>query len=151
MGTSSGKKLYAHKGATNLYLVSKFDEHLTKIDYIGPYLLFLVYVEWTIGTLTPKGPRPFFCQKTLKTAISIAKSKKIQKCFLCTFNRRILHLTSIKTCEFCFRIFDHTDCKISAFKVKKQVFQHIAGLDFLTLNIFNINFLHYSVLSFKSL
>jgi len=26
--------------------------------------------------LTPKGPRPFFCKKTLKTAISIAKSKK---------------------------------------------------------------------------
>jgi len=29
------------------------------------------------GHLTPKGPRPFFCEKTLKTAISIAKSKKI--------------------------------------------------------------------------
>jgi len=31
--------------------------------------------------LTPKGPRPFFCEKTLKTAISIAKSKKIWKLF----------------------------------------------------------------------
>jgi len=27
--------------------------------------------------LTPKGPRPFFCKKTFKTAISIAMSKKI--------------------------------------------------------------------------
>jgi len=31
--------------------------------------------------LTPKGPRPFFCEKTLKTAISIAKSIKIWKLF----------------------------------------------------------------------
>jgi len=30
-----------------------------------------------ISSLTPKGPRPFFCKKTLKTTISIAKSKKI--------------------------------------------------------------------------
>jgi len=28
--------------------------------------------------LTPKGPRLFFYKKTLKTAISIAKSKKIK-------------------------------------------------------------------------
>jgi len=27
-------------------------------------------------SLTPKGPRPFFCEKTLKTAISITMSKK---------------------------------------------------------------------------
>jgi len=27
--------------------------------------------------LTLKGPRPFFAKKTLKTAISIAKSKKL--------------------------------------------------------------------------
>ncbi len=29
------------------------------------------------GFLTPKGPRPFFCQKPLKTAISAAFTYKI--------------------------------------------------------------------------
>jgi len=36
-----------------------------------------VNLLYVVSELTPKGPRPFFCEKTLKTAISIAKSKKI--------------------------------------------------------------------------
>jgi len=30
--------------------------------------------------------------------------------------------------------FGHTDCKISAFKVEKQVFQHIVTLDYFILD-----------------
>jgi len=36
--------------------------------------------------------------------------------------------------------FDHTDCKMSTFKVKKQVFQYIVRLDYLTLNLLKLNF-----------
>ena len=101
--------------------------------------------------LTPKGPRAFLCQKTLKIAISIAKSKKKLNFFFSKYNHRILYLNSIKMCGKNFRIFGLTDCKIFALKVIKQVFQHIAGLNFLTLNIFNLKFSHYRVLSFKYL
>jgi len=70
--------------------------------------------------LTPKGSRSFFCQKTLKIAISIAKSKN--KLFFSTFNHITLHLTSIEKGGKKFRIFDHTDCKIFDFKVEKTSF-----------------------------
>jgi len=61
----------------------------------------------------------FFFEKTLKTAISIAMSKKFENYFFGTSNRRILHLTSMKMCGKNFRNFDCTNCKIFVIKVKK--------------------------------
>ena len=107
---------------------------------------FLVFLDFEIfDILNLKGPRPFFCQKTLKIAISIAKSKRNFD-FLSTSNHRILHLTSRKNCRKNLRIFDCIDLKWI-----KQVFQYNEGVDFLTLNIFNLRFLHYRGLSFKYL
>jgi len=47
--------------------------------------------------------------------------------------------------------FDLIECKILAFKVKKQVFQHIVELDYLVLKLLKLNFLHYKFFSFKPL
>jgi len=47
-GTRSEKKLHSHIGGTHLHLVSKFHEHLTKIDFIGTYPNFQLFVQWTI-------------------------------------------------------------------------------------------------------
>jgi len=63
----------------------------------------------------------------------------------------ILHLISMRMCGKDFRNFDRTYCKIYVFKVKKQVLQYIARQEYLTLNPLNLNFLHYKILSFKSL
>jgi len=72
--------------------------------------------------LTPKEPRPFFCQKTRKTTISVAKSRKKFKLFFFTSNLKILHPTSIKKCGKNFKISDYIDCKIFEFKVEKTSF-----------------------------
>jgi len=58
----------------------------------------------------------------------------------------ILHLTIMKICRKNFKIFDHIDCKIFAFKVKKNKFfntlqdQFIWLWTFLTLIFFTIEF-----------
>jgi len=39
--------------------------------------------------------------------------------------------------------FDHVECKIFAFKMKKSIFLHLAILDSLTLNLPNLKILHY--------
>ena len=68
---------------------------------------FLVFLDFEIfDILKLKGLRPFFCQKIMKIAISIAKSKRNFN-FFSTSNHRILHLTSRKN----FRIFDCIDLK----------------------------------------
>jgi len=139
----------------NLILVFSTTLAIKAQTYLKPLINFLnTYLDtqnakWKY--LTPKGPRPFFCEKTLKTAISTTKNKKNLKFFFCTSNHRILHLPSMRMCGKNFRNFDHIDCKISIFKVKKMSFSTHCRTRLLTLNPFNFNFLHYRVLSLKSL
>jgi len=80
--------------------------------------------------LTPKEPRPFSAKKTLKIAISVAKSKKKFNLIFFTSNYEILHPTSIKRCGKNFRIFDRIDCKIFALKVEKTSFPAHCGTSF---------------------
>jgi len=75
--------------------------------------------------LTSKGPKPIFCQKTLKIAILLQRVKRIENCFFCTSNCRILYLSSLEMCGISFKKFGLSDCKIYVFKVKKTiVFPH---------------------------
>jgi len=47
-GSRSEKKLHSHLEGTCSHLVSKFREHLTKIDFIGTYPDFQLSVQRTI-------------------------------------------------------------------------------------------------------
>jgi len=77
--------------------------------------------------LTPKCPRPFLCQKPLKTASSVAFIQK--KRFFLESNRRILYFTCLKSCGKNFMKFDYTNWKIIAFKVGNICFLN-ASLQF---------------------
>jgi len=95
--------------------------------------------------LFPKCPRPFFCQKPLKIASSVAFTQKKRKIYFLEYNHRILYFTCLKSCGKNFMKFDHTDWKIIAFKVGNICFFFV-GLQFqITLTaIFGI-FLHYTL------
>jgi len=71
--------------------------------------------------LIPIRTKDFFAKKTLNIAIPIAKSKKFEF-FLYKSNHTILHLTSMRMGGTIFKNLDCTNCKILAFKVKRQVF-----------------------------
>jgi len=69
--------------------------------------------------LTPKGLRPFFCQKTLKLPFLLHSSKRTKKILFLESNHRILYFTCLRSCGKNFMKFDCTDWKILAFKVGK--------------------------------
>jgi len=48
LGTRLEKKLHTHLEGTCSHLVSKFGEHPAKIDFIGTYLDFQLFVQRTI-------------------------------------------------------------------------------------------------------
>ena len=61
--------------------------------------------------ITPKGPRGVFLQKCSKSAISTLRSPNEFFFTFFTFNSRILHQTTRRTCAKSFATFDCTDCE----------------------------------------
>jgi len=92
-------------------------------------------------SLISKGPRPLLPKIHSKLPFLLQRVKKFENYFVCTFNGRILHLTSKRICGINFKIFDCLDCKISSFKTNKTSFLQVVGLDYLTLNLFNLNWI----------
>jgi len=102
--------------------------------------------------LIPKEPRVFFLpKKHSQLSFLLQRVNTFENYYFWTSNHRILHFTSVKMCGINFKIFDRIDCKIFVFKVAKKIFLHIARLDYLTLNLLNLNILQYRVLSSTSL
>jgi len=88
-------------------------------------LLLLEQEAWNFALtvlLTPKCPRSFFSQKSLKIASSAAFTQKTIKILFLESNHRILYFTCLKSCGKNFMKFDRTDWKIIAFKVGKICF-----------------------------
>jgi len=59
----------------NLRCQVKIPSSLQQI-YKDNFVIAAYFTTLSTPPITPKGPRPFFCEKILKTAISIAMSKK---------------------------------------------------------------------------
>jgi len=75
------------------------------------------------STLAPKGPRPFFYQNPLKTAISVVFiQEKEKKTIFSEYNHKILYFICMKSCGKFFMKFGRTDWKILAFKIGKTKF-----------------------------
>jgi len=83
--------------------------------------------------LPPKWPRPFFCQKSLKTASLVLFTPQKRKIYILESNLRILYFTCFKSCGKNFTKFDRTDWKILAFKVGKICFFLMLACNFKSL------------------
>jgi len=90
--------------------------------------------------LTPKGPWLYFTKNHSKLLFLMQRVKIFENYYLGASKYRILHLTSIKMFEINFKIFDHTDCMIFVFKVKKTIFFAHCKTRLFDLNLLNLNF-----------
>jgi hypothetical protein len=68
-----------------------------------------------------------------------------------TFNCRILHFTTRRTCAKSFAIFDCTDCEIITFEVERKVFFHCAWQGQQTLTARGAIFFNYTILGFYTI
>jgi len=89
----------------------KISEILIGIDW--KIIVFEVRREsFFLTCLTPKAPRPFFCQKTLKIVISAKLAQENKEIFFLEFNCTILYLTCLRSSGKNFMKFDRIDWKI---------------------------------------
>jgi hypothetical protein len=93
---------------------------------INPFLLNLQKINyWLIqesDDINPWRPEASFLKKDLKTAISSSRSPDKNKIKFCTFNYKILPLTTRRICTKSFAKVDCMDCEIIMFEVERKVF-----------------------------
>jgi len=84
-----------------------------------------------VVTLILKGPRPLFCPKPLKIAISIAFiQRKQNKILFVEYNCRIWYFICLRSYGNNFMKFDYIDWKILTFKVGKKISFEAISYDF---------------------